>query len=76
MAASQCKIPLTCQRLCSPPLTQGHEIRVISAQIEFLGGTAGGKADIACHLSSIGEPPIIDFPDENGGKGRANALQT
>ena len=36
---------------------------------------AGGKADIACDLSSIGEPPVIDFPGENGGEGRANALQ-
>ncbi len=40
MAASQCKIPLTRHQLCSPPLTRGHEIRVISAQIKFLGGTA------------------------------------
>ena len=37
---------------------------------------AGGKADIACDLSSIGEPPVIDFPGENGGDCRANAVQT
>ena len=26
-------------RICSPSLTRGHKIRVISAKIEFLGGT-------------------------------------
>jgi hypothetical protein len=37
---------------------------------------AGGKADIACDLSSIGESPVINFPGENGGEGRSNAVQT
>ena len=32
---------------------------------------AGGKADIACELSSIGEPPIVNFAGENGGECRA-----
>ncbi len=41
-------------RIYPPPVTRGHKIRVISAQIEFLGGTAacgqcGGK------LKSLGE---------------------
>ena len=31
--------PLSCHRICSPPLTRGQKIRVISAQMEFLGGT-------------------------------------
>ncbi len=39
MTASQRRIPLSYHRICSPPLTRGHKIRVISAQIEFLGGT-------------------------------------
>ena len=39
MAVGQCRIFLSCHRICSPPLKRGHKIRVISAQIEFLGGT-------------------------------------
>ncbi len=40
MAACQRRNPLSCHRICSPPLTRGHKIRMISAQIEFLGGTS------------------------------------
>ncbi len=32
------RIPLSCHRICSPPLTRGHKIRVIGAQIEFWEG--------------------------------------
>ena len=39
MAASQRGIPLSCHRVYPAPLTQGHKIRVISPQIEFLAGT-------------------------------------
>ncbi len=30
---------VSCHRICSPAPTRRHKIRVISAQIEFLGGT-------------------------------------
>jgi transposase InsO family protein len=33
-----------CHRICPPPPTRGHKIRVISAQIELLGGTGGTRA--------------------------------
>ena len=36
--------PVSCHRICSPPRTRGHKIRVISAQIEILGGTAPNAA--------------------------------
>ena len=39
MSASQRRIPLSCHRICSPPPTRGQKICVISAQMEFLGGT-------------------------------------
>ena len=48
-AAGQRRIPLSRHRICSPPRTRGHKIRVIRAQIEFLGRT--GRHDprqVAC----------------------------
>jgi len=39
MAARQRRIPLSGNRIRPPPSTRGHKICVISAQIEFLGGT-------------------------------------
>ncbi len=39
MTASQRRTPLSRHRICSTSATRGHMIRVISAQIEFLGGT-------------------------------------
>jgi hypothetical protein len=34
--------PYPATYICSPSRTRGHKIRAISAQIEFLGGTANG----------------------------------
>ena len=45
MAARQRRNPLSCHRICSAPLTRGHKFRVISAQIEFLGGTGRERPD-------------------------------
>ena len=36
---------------------------------------AGCEADIAGDLASVGEPPVIDLPGENGGRGRTDAVQ-
>ncbi len=36
---------------------------------------AGRNPDIACDLSSIDEPSIIDLPRERGGQSRAEALE-
>jgi len=36
---------------------------------------AGRQAEIAGDLASVGELPVIDFPGENGGRGRTDALE-
>ena len=55
--AGQRRSPLSCHRICSPPLTRGQKIRVISAQMEFLAGTSHA------HRTFYVEPEHIDDVD-------------
>ncbi len=58
MTASQRRIPLSCHRIRSPPLARGHKIRVISAQIEFLGGTGATVQATLSRLIRDPEPRV------------------
>ena len=57
---------------CPPIACLGDALAAVS--VTAVIGT-GRNPDIACDLSAIGEPPIIDLPREGRGQSRAEALQ-